>query len=80
MKKKTKEKVQRDDRIEFEGLVTDSLPGTLFEVELIKGGAKVLCALSGKLHQNHIRVLEGDRVIIEVSPYDMSKGRIKVRL
>lgn len=79
-KRKNKEKIQRDDRLEFEGIVVDALPGTLFEIELLKGGAKVLCALSGKLHQNHIRVLEGDRVMIEVSPYDMTRGRIKIRL
>lgn len=78
-KKKQAEKIERDDRIEFEGVVTDSLPGTLFEVTL-KGGATVLCTLGGKLHQNHIRVLTGDRVRIHVSPYDLSRGRVIFRL
>ena len=74
-KKHNKEKIQRDDKIELDGTVTDALPGTLFEVT-IKGGATVLCTLAGKLHQNHIRVLEGDRVKIEVSVYDLTRGRI----
>lgn len=63
----------------LEGVVTEVLPQTWFRVTIDKGGAIVLCSLSGKLRQNHIRILTGDRVKIEVSPYDTSLGRIQWR-
>lgn len=78
-KKRYKEKQDRDDRVELEGYVKEVLPGTLFKITCDGAGVEVLCGLSGKLRQNHIRVLEGDRVKIEVSPYDMSRGRIVYR-
>lgn len=70
--------MERDDRMELEGLVTEALPQTWFKVTTTKqtGNTEVLCNLSGKLRQNHIRVLQGDRVKIEVSPYDLTRGRI----
>ena len=68
----------RQDKIELEGTVVDSLPGTWFKVE-ISGGNHVLATLSGKLRQNHIMILAGDRVKVEVSPYDLSRGRISWR-
>lgn len=67
----------REDRIELEGYVDEALPGTLFRVK--SSGAVVLCTLSGKLRQNRIRILPGDRVKIEVSPYDTTRGRVTWR-
>ncbi len=72
------EQVERDDKIEFSGTVTDVKPGTMFDVT-IDSGVVVLCTLGGKLRMNKIRVLLGDVVKIEVSPYDMSKGRVTWR-
>lgn len=66
----------RTDRIVLEGEVIESLPSTTFKVKVDNGGSIVLVTLGGKLRQNRIRVLIGDRVKIEVSPYDLSRGRI----
>jgi len=68
----------RDDRMELNGRVVESLPGTLFEIKT-STGQTVLATLSGKLRQNHIMVLPGDEVVVEVSPYDPSRGRITWR-
>jgi len=68
----------RDDRMELNGYVEESLPGTLFKVKTMSGQV-VLATLSGKLRQNHIMVLPGDSVTVEVSPYDPSRGRITWR-
>lgn len=65
----------RDDRIELEGVIDEAMPGTLFKVKCDPAGHTVLCTLSGRLRQNRIRLLVGDRVRIEVSPYDLSRGR-----
>lgn len=73
------EKEQRDDRLEMEGCVEECLPGTLFKVTC-DNGHEVLCTLSGKLRINRIRLLVGDRVRLEVSPYDLSRGRVAYRL
>lgn len=59
-------------------MVEETLPGTWFKIR-INEGFEVLCTLSGRLRQNHIHLLLGDRVKIEVSPYDMSKGRVMWR-
>lgn len=71
----------RDDKIEFEGVVTKILPGTKFEVEINTGSGKhtVICTLSGKLRQNMIRIIQGDNVTIDVSTYDLTKGIITWR-
>lgn len=74
----TANEVERQDKIELNGTVIDALPGTWFKVK-IDGGHEVLATLSGKLRQNHIHVLPGDQVTVEVSPYDMSRGRISWR-
>ena len=63
------------DTIEIEGKVLEVLPGGKFKVEL-ENGHKVLAHISGKLRQNFIRILPGDKVTLELSPYDLSKGRI----
>ena len=68
----------KDDVIEFEGVVAESLPNTLFRVKL-ENGPTVLCHISGKMRQNNIRILEGDKVTVEMTPYDLTKGRITYR-
>lgn len=62
----------------MQGVVDEALPGTLFTVTC-EHGHKVLATLAGKLRQNHIRILPGDSVVVEVSPYDLSRGRISWR-
>jgi translation initiation factor IF-1 len=73
----------KSDVIEFEGVVLESLPNTLFRVKLMTEGGKegptVLCHISGKMRQNNIRILEGDKVMVEMTPYDLTKGRITYR-
>ncbi len=66
------------DKIEVEGTVREALPGTMFRVELDEGH-EVLAYLSGKMRKYYIRILLGDRVKVELSPYDLSKGRITYR-
>ena len=65
----------KEDVIEVEGTVLEALPNAMFQVEL-ENGHKVLAHISGKLRQNFIRILPGDKVTLELSPYDLSKGRI----
>ena len=68
----------KKEAIEVEGVVTESLPNTMFRVEL-PTGHKVLAHASGKIRLNFIRVLQGDRVLVELSPYDLARGRITYR-
>ncbi len=68
----------KQDTLEFEGVVTDLLPNAMFRVKL-DNGHNVAAHTAGKLRKNRIRVLQGDRVRLEVSPYDLSKGRIIFR-
>ncbi|MDD3613802.1 MAG: translation initiation factor IF-1 [Caldicoprobacterales bacterium] len=68
----------KEDVIEVEGKVIDALPNAMFQVEL-DNGHKVLAHISGKLRMNFIRILPGDRVTIELSPYDLTRGRITWR-
>ena len=70
--------MSKSDVIEVEGIVTDSFPNASFEVEL-ENGHKVLAHISGKLRMNYIRILPGDKVTLELSPYDLSRGRITWR-
>ena len=67
-----------DDKIAVEGVITETLPNTQFRVELDNGHV-VLAYLSGKLRKNYIKILLGDRVRVELSPYDLEKGRITWR-
>ena len=69
----------KEERIEFEGTVIEALPNAMFRVE-IEGGHKVLAYVSGKMRTNFIRILPGDKVKVELSPYDLTKGRITYRL
>ncbi len=68
----------KDDVIEVEGTVIEALPNAMFQVEL-ENGHKVLAHISGKLRMNFIRILPGDKVTIELSPYDLTRGRITWR-
>lgn len=64
---------------ELEGIVTESLPNTLFRVQL-PDGSVVLCTLSGKMRINFVKILPGDKVRVEMTPYDKTRGRITYRL
>lgn len=68
----------KDDVIEVEGIVVDTLPNTMFKVEL-ENGHEILAHVSGKIRMNYIRILPGDKVTVEMSPYDLTKGRITYR-
>ena len=68
----------KDDVIEVEGKVVDTLPNAMFKVEL-ENGATILAHVSGKIRMHDIRILPGDRVTVELSPYDLTKGRITYR-
>ncbi|MFZ1521514.1 MAG: translation initiation factor IF-1, partial [Lactococcus raffinolactis] len=65
----------KDDVIEIEGKVIDTMPNAMFTVEL-ENGHKILATISGKMRKNYIRILTGDRVTVEMSPYDLTRGRI----
>ena len=67
--------MSKSDVIEVTGKVIEKLPNAMFQVEL-ENGHQVLAHISGKLRMNYIRILPGDKVTIELSPYDLSKGRI----
>ena len=67
--------MSKADVIEVEGKVLEKLPNAMFSVEL-ENGHQILAHISGKLRMNYIRILPGDKVTIEMSPYDLSKGRI----
>ena len=69
----------KDEKIEVEGEVVEALPSTMFRVEL-EGGQQVLATISGKMRRHYIRLLPGDRVKVELSPYDLTRGRITFRL
>ena len=68
----------KSDMIEVEGVVVESLPNTTFEVD-IGNGHMILAHISGKLRMNFIRILPGDKVTVEMSPYDLTRGRITWR-
>jgi len=68
----------KDDVIEVEGTVVEPLPNAMFRVELANGH-KILAHISGKMRMNFIKILSGDRVLVELSPYDLSRGRIVYR-
>jgi translation initiation factor IF-1 len=68
----------KEEQIEMEGTVIDALPNTMFRVEL-ENGHVVLAHISGKMRKNYIRILKGDKVTVEMTPYDLSKARITFR-
>ena len=69
---------QKEETIEVEGVVVEALPSTLFRMQ-VDDGNEVLAKISGKMRKNYIRILPGDRVKVELSPYDLSRGRITYR-
>ena len=69
----------KEDVIEVEGTVVEALPNTNFKVEL-ENGHQILAHISGKLRMNYIKILPGDKVKVEMTPYDLSRGRITFRL
>jgi translation initiation factor IF-1 len=69
----------KEEKIEVEGEVVEALPSTMFRVQL-DGGHSVLATISGKMRKHYIRILPGDRVKVELSPYDLTRGRITFRL
>lgn len=80
--RKQKDRVPREKKekevIEVEGVVKEALPNAMFDVEL-PNGHHVLAGISGRMRMNYIRILLGDRVLVELSPYDLSRGRITYR-
>jgi translation initiation factor IF-1 len=68
----------KEDQIEMEGVIADVLPNTMFRVKL-ENGHIVTCHISGRMRKNYIRILNGDKVRVELTPYDLSKGRITFR-
>lgn len=70
--------MSKKDFIELEGTVTESLPNAMFRVSL-SNGHNIIAHISGKIRQNNIRIIPEDKVIVELSPYDLSKGRITYR-
>lgn len=70
--------MSKQDMIELEGIVVEAMPNAMFKVQ-IDGGHIILAHISGKLRMNYIRILPGDKVTLEMSPYDLTKGRITWR-
>ena len=70
--------MSKEDMIELEGTVVEAMQNSMFKVE-IQGGHQILAHISGKLRMNFIRILPGDKVTVEMSPYDLTKGRITWR-
>ena len=68
----------KEEAIEMNGVVKETLPNTVFRVEL-ENGHMITAHISGKMRKNYIRILTGDKVLVEISPYDLSKGRIVFR-
>jgi len=69
----------REDNIEMEGKVVETLPNTMFRVQL-ENGHVITAHISGKIRKNYIRILTGDKVVVQLTPYDLSKGRIVYRV
>jgi translation initiation factor IF-1 len=68
----------KEEAIKVEGVVAETLPNTMFRVEL-QNGHRILAHISGKMRVHYIRILPGDKVVVEMSPYDLTKGRIVYR-
>ncbi len=69
----------KGDVIEVQAIVEEALPNTMFKVRLIDNDVVILAHVSGKIRMNYIRILPGDRVTVEISPYDLTRGRITFR-
>jgi translation initiation factor IF-1 len=75
----SEETLPKEDHIEMEGTVIETLPNTMFRVEL-ENGHVVMAHISGKMRKHYIRILTGDKVTVQLTPYDLSKGRITYRV
>jgi len=73
------QRMSKDDSIEMEGTVQETLPNTMFRVKL-ENGHVVTAHISGRMRKNYIRILTGDKVTVEMTPYDLTKGRITYRM
>ena len=73
------QRMSKDDSIEMEGAVLETLPNTMFRVKL-ENGHVVTAHISGRMRKNYIRILTGDKVKVEMTPYDLTKGRITYRM
>lgn len=71
--------MSKNDVFEMEGTVVEVLPSTVFKVKLTANGQIIVAHVSGKIRMNYIRILPGDRVTVEISPYDLTRGRITYR-
>ena len=71
-------KMTKEEKIEVEGIILEALPNAMFRVE-IDGGHKILAHISGKMRMHYIKILPGDKVKVELSPYDLTRGRITYR-
>ena len=71
--------MSKEEQIEFDGVVVDALPNTMFGVKL-ENGHVVIAHISGKMRKHYIRILTGDQVKVEMTPYDLTKGRITYRV
>jgi translation initiation factor IF-1 len=74
-----RKRMAKDDVIEFEGTVAETLPNTMFRVRL-ENGHEIIAHISGRMRKNYIRILTGDKVKVEMTPYDLTKGRITYRM
>ena len=72
-------RMAKDDVIEFEGTISETLPNTMFRVKL-ENGHEIIAHISGRMRKNYIRILTGDKVKVEMTPYDLTKGRITYRM
>ena len=72
--------MSKQNAIIVEGVVTEALGNSMFRVELDSNGVEITCHISGKMRTNYIRIMPGDHVRVEMSPYDLTKGRISLRL
>lgn len=70
----------KQEAIKMTGLITEALGNSIFRVELDNVDSTIICHISGKMRQNYIRIMPGDKVEVEMSPYDLTKGRIVKRL
>lgn len=72
--------MSKQQAIQQQGVVTEALSNSMFRVELDVNGVEILCHISGKIRTNNIRIMPGDKVKVEMSPYDLTKGRICYRI
>ncbi|MBS1704634.1 MAG: translation initiation factor IF-1 [Armatimonadetes bacterium] len=79
-KPKTNQDTDKEEAIELEGVVLENLPNARFRVKIAEGDFELLAHVSGKMRMHYIRILPGDKVKVEVSPYDLTKGRITYRM